>query len=173
MSLPLQPPMRPGQGGYFRTFLIGGGITAAILSGAWMSMLWAKKRQQIAGRNPYYEHILQNSASSPSNFDNLKPLSHKSSHYSMQPPAHVNHDHTKPHFTIEQAIEQAKLTGADINEIRRMVPSPQRGRNDGSGRAYPKSPDYVDNYGKTVHARSLHNGGTTSTNQKTEGLSAW
>lgn len=71
-------------------------------------------------------------------------------------------------------IEQAKALGGDINEIRRMVPPPQRGRADDSGRAYPKSPDYADNYGKTVHARAKHQGGdAASTEQKTEGVKAW
>lgn len=36
-----------------------------------------------------------------------------------------------------------------IDALRYMVPPPQRGRNDGSGKAYTKSPDYAKNYHKT------------------------
>lgn len=35
-----------------------------------------------------------------------------------------------------------------------MAPPPQRAKDDGSGRAYTKSPDYVKNYEKTMRHKT-------------------
>ena len=65
------------------------------------------------------------------------------------PPAFPAKDHHSGHTTIanyKDTPEYAELGPA----ARNMVPPPQRGRSDGSGMVYTKSPDYVQNYGKTV-----------------------
>ena len=65
------------------------------------------------------------------------------------PPAFPGKDHHSGHSTIanyKDTPEYAEYGPA----ARNMVPQPQRGKSDGSGRVYTKSPDYVQNYGKTV-----------------------
>jgi hypothetical protein len=54
--------------------------------------------------------------------------------------------------------EEHSATGNVVGEgegmgkatARNMVPPPQRGRKDGTDKAYTKSPDFVKNYGKTA-----------------------
>lgn len=68
---------------------------------------------------------------------------------SNRPPAIPGKDHHSGHSTIanyKDTPEYAEYGPA----ARNMVPPPQRGRSDGSGRVYTKSPDYAQNYGKTI-----------------------
>jgi hypothetical protein len=72
------------------------------------------------------------------------------------PPAFPAKDHHSGHTTIanyKDTPEYAELGPA----ARNLVPPPQRGRSDGSGMVYTKSPDYVQNYGKTVRPDKTRN----------------
>ena len=65
------------------------------------------------------------------------------------PPAFPGKDHHSGHSTIanyKDTPEYAEHGPA----ARNMVPPPQRGKSDGSGMVYTKSPKYVQNYGKTI-----------------------
>ena len=54
----------------------------------------------------------------------------------------------------------ADFSGTD--EERRMQPTPQRGRGDGSHRVYTKAPSYLDHYEKTPeHHKRMKKGRTT------------
>lgn len=69
------------------------------------------------------------------------------SQHSNIPPAFPGKDH-RSGSTIanyKDTPEYAECGPA----ARNMVPPPQRGKSDGSGMVYTKSPDYVKNYGKT------------------------
>lgn len=60
---------------------------------------------------------------------------------SAKPPAsRVNNAPRNDHLTRDQVTDTTRFY---------MVPSPQRGRGDGSGKVYTKSPSYADNYEKT------------------------
>ena len=69
--------------------------------------------------------------------------------YSNIPPAFPGKDHYSGHSTIANYKDSPGYAECGP-AIRKMVPPPQRGKTDGSGMAYTKSPDYVQNYEKTV-----------------------
>jgi hypothetical protein len=71
------------------------------------------------------------------------------SRLSNMPPAFPGKDHHSGHSTIARYKDTPEY--AEHGPAARiMVPSPQRGRSDGSGTVYTKSPNYVQNYGKTI-----------------------
>jgi hypothetical protein len=72
---------------------------------------------------------------------------HSSGKESVNPPAFVRYDRRNGHTTIQKYKDSPEY--AEYGEdLRRMVPPPQRGRPE-DGRAYTKAPDYVHNYNKT------------------------
>ncbi|MCL6358418.1 hypothetical protein EXT68_23820 [Pectobacterium parmentieri] len=140
--------------GFGKSFLIGGSIVAAGFIGTWYSLIQHKKREQAAGKNPYHEQIVARLSEPPTrggtgvDLDNLKPMNVR---FGEIPPQIPTKEHNSRHATIE---EFAKSPDSDP-EMRRMEPTPQKGRRDGSGKVYTKSPDFVDNYGKTLRARQF------------------
>ncbi|TFK22116.1 hypothetical protein FA15DRAFT_49981 [Coprinopsis marcescibilis] len=134
---------RFGQG---RTFLIGGSLVAAGLASFYINMLQKKKVEQAAHKNPYHEQVIAGISHKTERNENLQPLNVA---YSDYPPAYRRNDHYSGHMTIQDA----KASPDYNSETRRLVPPPQRGRDDGSGKAYTKSPDYAKNYGKTSRGR--------------------
>ena len=79
------------------------------------------------------------------------------SRYSNIPPAFPAKEHHSGHSTLanyKDTPEYAEFGPA----ARHMVPQPQRGKSDGSGKAYTKSPDYVQNYGKTIRPDKTREG---------------
>lgn len=133
-----------------------------LLGGLYSILDRSKRRQVERGTNPYRTDFSVESCFSL----NFYPLDEQllahvakresgdvlpviNSPYSNIPPAFPGKDHRSGHFTIanyKDTPEYAEHGPA----ARTMVPPPQRGKSDGSGMAYTKSPDYVQNYGKTV-----------------------
>ncbi|KAF9557633.1 hypothetical protein CPC08DRAFT_44625 [Agrocybe pediades] len=137
------PPMPSA--GYGKAFLVGGSAVLAGLSGVWMMMLRNKKRQELTGTNPNFEQVIAR-VSKPVDPDNL-PV--RNDRYSEIPPARLRTEHNSGHSThknFRQSPQYLEYGAAG----RRMVPPPQRAATDGTGRAYTKSPAFVDNYNKTT-----------------------
>jgi len=84
--------------------------------------------------------------SKPIDEDNLPTLNAR---YSDIPPAVPGKEHNSGHSTFKN-FKQSPAYLESGNAARRMVPPPQRAHTDGSGRAYTKSPNFVDNYNKTI-----------------------
>ncbi|KAF6759448.1 hypothetical protein DFP72DRAFT_1166889 [Ephemerocybe angulata] len=168
------PRMNVGEGpkNAGRTLLVGGTAVAAILYASWYRMKASQRNEEAKGTNPYYEQVqgsLNRKWRKADLETNLKPMSGPHAAYSSNPPALPIADHHSGRMTISEFNEQrdtgmkgtASMAGAQAGEqqqngaaasdpTRYMVPPPQRGRNDGSGRVYTKSPDYAMNYHKTI-----------------------
>ena len=133
-------------------------------------MYLRKRREEERGTNPYCTDFSIECCISFSSifiFLDEQLLAHVAAKYkpedalpfldsqrSNNPPASPGKDHHSGHFTIasyKDTPEYAEYGPA----ARNMVPPPQRGRSDGSGNVYTKSPDYVQNYGKTIRPHRL------------------
>lgn len=78
-----------------------------------------------------------------------QPLPTLTARYSDTPPAFPAKEHVSRHTTFANYKQSpGYIEGGPAT--RYMEPTPQRPRNDGTGRAYTKAPNYVDNYGKTA-----------------------
>ncbi|KIJ99998.1 hypothetical protein K443DRAFT_619041 [Laccaria amethystina LaAM-08-1] len=137
--IPTSPPSRFG-----RTLLIGGTIVAVTLAGFWANMQRHKRHQESLGRTPHYEQVMAHVNKKPVPGEPLAPVLHGT--YSDIPPAFPGKDHHGGHITMSTYKQSPEYSDP---ESRYQVPTPQRGRNNDSGRAYTKSPDYVKNYEKT------------------------
>lgn len=82
----------------------------------------------------------------PNQADALRPPMH--AHASDLPPAFRRDEHFSGHSTYAN-YKDTPAYAEHGEEVRRMVPTPQRQHTDGTGRVYTKSPDYAQNYGKT------------------------
>ncbi|KAH9478353.1 hypothetical protein JR316_0008807 [Psilocybe cubensis] len=132
--------------GFGRTFLVGGSIVLAGLTGFYMSMLRNKHKQELMGTNPHFEQIVGHVSKAP---PADQPLPKLNATYSDVPPAYPTKEHVSRHTTFANFKDSpGYLEGGPAT--RYMEPTPQRPKNDGTGRAYTKSPNYVDNYGKTT-----------------------
>jgi len=131
------------QSGPGRAFLIGGTAVISGLGGLYLILHRSKRRQEERGTNPYHEQVLAHVGKQK--YGEALPIMH--SQHSNTPPAFLGKDH-RSGSTIanyKDTPEYAEYGPA----ARNMVPPPQRGKSDGSGMVYTKSPDYVKNYGKT------------------------
>jgi len=145
-SLPNLPAPPSGFG---RTFLIGGTIVAAGLTGFYMNMLRNKRIQEEEGNNPHFEQVIAHASKKPAPGETLPVLHHLDSDI---PPAFPGKNHHSGHSTIKD-YKQSPGYAESGEAIRFMAPPAQRVGTDGTGRVYTKAPSYVDNYGKT---RRLH-----------------
>ncbi|KDR80273.1 hypothetical protein GALMADRAFT_223161 [Galerina marginata CBS 339.88] len=134
-----------------RTFLTVGSLVAAGLGGFYLSMSYRKRLQELSGRTPHYEQIMGHAIKTPAAYETLPVLNAR---YSDIPPAFPGKDHHSGHNTLG-TFRQSPDYAESGDSLRYMVPPPQRGKADGSGRAYTKSPDYADNYNKTARPRPL------------------
>ncbi|PPQ78615.1 hypothetical protein CVT25_010579 [Psilocybe cyanescens] len=139
--MPSVPPS-----GYGRTFLVGGSIVLAGLSGFYISMLRNKHKQQERGMNPHFEQIVGHVSKAPAAD---QPLPTLNARYSDMPPAIPATEHISGHTTFANYKESPGYAEGGP-ATRYMQPTPQRAKDDGSGRAYTKSPNYTENYGKTT-----------------------
>ncbi|KAF8800604.1 hypothetical protein BYT27DRAFT_7199754 [Phlegmacium glaucopus] len=128
-----------------KALLVGGTAVISGLGGLYLIMHRNKRRQEERGTNPYHEQLLAHVAKRESG--NTLPAIH--SPYSNIPPAFPGKDHRSGHSTIANYKDTPEYAESGP-AARNMVPPPQRGKSDGSGMAYTKSPEYVKNYGKTV-----------------------
>jgi len=141
-----------------RTFLLGGSLVAAGLGGFYLSMSYRKRLQELSGKNPHYEQVIGYASKRPAENEILPILNAR---YSDVPPAFPGKDHHSGHATLG-TYKKSPDYAESGDSLRYMVPPPQRGKPDGSGRAYTKSPDYVDNYNKTVRPRPLEKKSTAN-----------
>lgn len=144
-----------------QAFLIGGTAVITVLGGLYLTMLRSKKRQEERGTNPYCNILSSRQVSFLLN--NFYPLdeqilAHVPKHESRNPlPAKASQHNNIPPLPEEDG-HSARSTIPDYKgtpeyaeyspAARNMVP-PQRDKTDDSGKAYPKSPDYAQNYEKT------------------------
>lgn len=87
--------------------------------------------------------------------DDSLPYPPLRAHASDIPPQFRTNEHHSGHATHRNYKDTPEY--AEHGEaVRRMAPPPQRQAQDGTGRAYTKSPNYADNYGKTKRAAAVH-----------------
>ncbi|KXN89347.1 hypothetical protein AN958_05845 [Leucoagaricus sp. SymC.cos] len=126
-----------------QTFLAGGAIVLAGLSGFYVNMLRNKHKQERDGTNPIYEQVISHAHTKPILMEDVNAFPGSSAH-ALRPP-------TKEHNARHISIDEYKASHDRGDVGRYQVPPPQRSRGDGSGRVYTKSPDYARNYEKTNH----------------------
>ncbi|CAA7264358.1 unnamed protein product [Cyclocybe aegerita] len=136
-----------------KAFVAGGTAVAATLGGFYYSLQNAKRKEEEMGKNPRYEQVMAHMKRKPVPGEELPVLSSPKHKYSDNPPAFRGDVHNSGHATLQnykntpQYLEHGEA-------VRYMVPPPQKGRSDGSGKPYTKSPDYAKNYEKTVKSSS-------------------
>lgn len=99
-------------------------------------------------RRPEYadEHRISQANRTTEHSDGPAPLRASRVENRSSPLTAPSKEHDSKHATIADY-----LTSPNYSESgRRQQPTPQRSQGDGSGRAYTKSPDYVDGYKKTA-----------------------
>ncbi|KAL0960173.1 hypothetical protein HGRIS_011807 [Hohenbuehelia grisea] len=153
MSTPVEPVI-PKSG---RTTIIG--MTVVILGlGAFYRRLHNKEQRRMHdGSNAFHEQRLAHAGSiekalfsRPASFVENRAL----------PLGPISRENNSKHSTIKDYLASPGYS----EEGRRMQPTPQRAKKDGSGRAYTKSPDYVDSYEKTPKYYRKARGGELEAN---------
>ncbi|KAF9530147.1 hypothetical protein CPB83DRAFT_186183 [Crepidotus variabilis] len=135
-------PSGPGGKG----FLVVGSLVAASLGGFYASMLSSKRKQEETGTNPHHEQLLANYGRKPVPGEPASSVI--LARYSDNPPAHRGDYHSAYGHNTRDNYKNSPEYTEHGETLLYMVPPPQRARKDGSGKAYTKSPDYVDSYDK-------------------------
>ncbi|KAF7973143.1 hypothetical protein HWV62_15911 [Athelia sp. TMB] len=141
-----------------KTMILG---TAIVGTGFWLFFSSMHRRQRIKehqditnpGKIPTWQHRMKQAGSpgEEDGGDKGSPRMHANLATPLPPPARGGNAR---HSTL------ADFSGTD--EERRMQPTPQRGRGDGSHKVYTKAPSYLDHYEKTAeHHKRMKKGKTT------------
>jgi len=154
--VPIPPPTNGPSSGWplppkaGRTILLGIAMvsTGFALFFANLQRRQAKKeRKDIVspGSLPTWQYRMKQAGQPEDDSDHPLTL-RQSRHAQRDPPlASLVRDHHNGHSTISDYLASANFS----EEGRRMQPTPQRSRGDGSGRVYTKSPSWNDSYEKT------------------------
>ncbi|KAF8636945.1 hypothetical protein AX17_003196 [Amanita inopinata Kibby_2008] len=133
------PPARFGV-----TFVVGATLVGAGLVGFWNYLVRHQEKKEKLGTNPHYEQLLAHVGSKDFSRGGRLPTT---SADRRSPPTPTT-EHNSAHSTIPQV----QMAG-ESNAVRERVPPPQRGKDEDPTKAYTKSPEYVESYGKTPRAQ--------------------
>ncbi|KAF7764002.1 hypothetical protein Agabi119p4_8539 [Agaricus bisporus var. burnettii] len=143
--------LRPPPQGVGRMVVTGGAGVLALLGGAYLSMVYSKRKQERDGTNPMYEQVLAHVGTKSPVTDDVptSKLPTRSSQIRsskpMEPPVQ---EHRAKHDSVEERTEKAKTDGnGDVDQARREEPAPQRKK--GNGKLVSQSDsDFMKSYKK-------------------------